>query len=76
MNYSKEEICKLIKSKLSKLYIHYAEFDKDLDQRNYIVSYDKINKKGFKTNINIEKGLDELIKSFNLLTKKSNYSNI
>tara|TARA_B100000989_G_C19527282_1_gene467622 strand:- start:2266 stop:3198 length:933 start_codon:yes stop_codon:yes gene_type:complete len=76
MNYSKEEICKLIKSKLSKLYIHYAEFDKDLDQRNYIVSYDKINKKGFKTKINIEKGLDELIKSFNLLTKKSKYSNI
>ena len=76
MNYSKEDICNLIKSKLSKLYIHYAEFDKDMDQRNYIVSYDKINKKGFKTNINIENGLDELIKSFNFLTKKNTYSNI
>jgi nucleoside-diphosphate-sugar epimerase len=76
MNYSKEDICNFIKSKLSKLYIHYAEFDKDMDQRNYIVSYDKINKKGFKTNINIENGLDELIKSFNFLTKKNAYSNV
>ena len=76
MNYSKEEICKIIKSKLPKLYIHHAEFDKDLDQRNYVVSYEKINKKGFKTKIDIEKGLDELVNSFRFLTKKSNYSNI
>ena len=39
MNYSKEAICDILKSKIKNLYVHYAEFDKDVDQRNYIVSY-------------------------------------
>jgi nucleoside-diphosphate-sugar epimerase len=76
MNYSKEQICNIIKSKLGKVYIHYADFDKDMDQRNYIVSYDKINKLGFKVSIDLNSGLDELFKSFSFLTKKSTYSNI
>jgi nucleoside-diphosphate-sugar epimerase len=76
MNYSKEQICNIIKSKLQKVYIHYADFDKDMDQRNYIVSYEKINKLGFKVSIDLNSGLDELFKSFSFLTKKSTYSNI
>ena len=76
MNYSKEEICNIIKSKLQKVYIHYADFDKDMDQRNYIVSYDKINKLGYKVSIDLNSGLDELFKSFSFLTKKITYSNI
>ena len=76
MNYSKEDICQAIKSKISKLYIHFAEFDKDLDQRNYIVSYKKINDLGFKTTIDLNAGLDELLKSYIFLTSKNRYSNI
>jgi nucleoside-diphosphate-sugar epimerase len=76
MNFSKEEICNIIKSKLKKIYVHYADFDKDMDQRNYIVSYDKINKLGFKLSIDLNSGLDELFKSFSFLTKKNEYSNI
>jgi nucleoside-diphosphate-sugar epimerase len=76
MNFSKEEICKLLQKKIDKLYIHYAEFDKDVDQRNYIVSYKKLNKKGFTTKINISNGIDELIESFKLLNKNKNYTNI
>jgi nucleoside-diphosphate-sugar epimerase len=76
MNYSKEAVCNLIKSKIPKLYIHYAEFDKDIDQRNYIVSYSKINNFGFKTKINLESGIDELLRSFKFLRNKNNYSNV
>ena len=37
---------------------------KDPDQRNYYVSNKKIEKKGFKAKIKIEKGIDDLIKIF------------
>lgn len=76
LNFSKQQICDKIKNKIQKLYIHYAEVDKDMDQRNYIVSYKKIKKIGFKTKISIDEGLDELIKSIPLLKKNKNYSNI
>ncbi len=76
MNYSKEQICNLLKNKIKNLYVHFAEFDKDIDQRNYIVSYKKLNKLGFKTKINMNDGIDDLIKSFKLLNKNKNYSNI
>ena len=76
MNYSKEAICDILKSKIKNLYVHYAEFDKDVDQRNYIVSYKKIQSKGFRTKININDGIDELIKSFELLNRQQKYSNI
>ena len=76
MNFSKEEICTILKKKIKNLYCHFAEFSNDADQRNYIVSYKKINDKGFYTKININDGIDELIKSFNLLSKNKNYTNI
>lgn len=76
MNYSKEEVCNILKSKIKNLYVHYAEFDKDVDQRNYIVSYKKIQNKGFKTSIDINDGIEELIKSFDLLNRQQKYSNI
>ena len=76
LNYSKEEICLIIKQKLPKVYIHFAEFDKDVDQRNYIVSYKKINDAGFRTSMDLNTGLDELFKSFVFLHNKKKYSNI
>lgn len=76
MNYSKAEVCDLLKEKVERLYVHYAEFDKDVDQRNYIVSYKKLNDMGFSTEMNIHNGIDELINSYKLLNKYKNYSNI
>jgi len=63
MNYSKGEICKMIKDRTN-CYVHYADFDGDADKRDYIVSYDKINKLGFDTTIGVEEGIDELLTIF------------
>jgi nucleoside-diphosphate-sugar epimerase len=53
MNFSKEDIALMIKQRID-YYLHFAEIGKDEDQRNYEVSYEKINKAGFHTTIGID----------------------
>ena len=61
MNYKKIEIAKIIQ-KYTKCFIYNAEFSTDLDKRNYEVSYKKINSKGFKCKILLEKVIEGMIK--------------
>lgn len=75
MNFSKEDICLIIKSKVNH-YLHFAEVGHDLDQRDYIVSYDKINKLGFHTNISMQEGIDELIKVSAVIEVADPYRNV
>ena len=75
MNYSKEQICLQIQNKI-KFYLHFADFEKDEDERNYIVSYDKISKIGFKPEITLEDGLNELIEISKILQIENKYSNV
>lgn len=75
LGYSKEDICNLI-SKYLKVYIHYNEIDKDADQRNYSVSYEKINSLGFEATLTAEDGIRELIRTIPALNIKSQYSNV
>ena len=74
MNYSKGDVCKLIQSK-SDCYVHYADFDNDADKRDYVVSYDKINKLGFDTTIDVEQGISELFTVFPLVSIQNKYRN-
>ena len=76
MNYSKKDICEIIKKSLPNTYFNYADVDGDPDKRNYIVSYKKINDLGFDTTISLDEGVNELIKSFPLIRIKSNYHNV
>lgn len=76
MNYSKKDVCEVIKKILPNSYFNYADVDGDPDKRNYIVSYEKINNLGFDTTITLEEGVNELIKSFPLIKIKSNYHNV
>jgi nucleoside-diphosphate-sugar epimerase len=76
MNYSKRDICEIIKSKIHNTYFNYADVGTDADKRNYIVSYEKINKLGFNTTISLEDGIDELIKAVSLIKINNPYYNI
>ena len=75
MNFTKQEIAEKIKKKID-FYLHFAEIGEDPDKRNYFVSYKKINDLGFTTTINIEEGIDELIKVMELIDIKSPYANV
>jgi len=74
MNYSKEDICEILKKKMD-LYIHYAEIGEDADKRNYVVDYKKINNLGYRTTTTVEEGIDELISVFKIVDTKKPYSN-
>ena len=60
LNFSKREICEMIKKKTD-CYVHYNDYDYDKDNRDYEVSYDKLDSLGFTIETSIEDGIDELI---------------
>lgn len=61
-NISKIDLCRRIKN-LSPTFTYIeSEIGSDPDKRNYVVSNEKIEKIGFKTQINLDAGIQELIK--------------
>lgn len=75
MNISKEGICNLI-MKYTSCHLHFVDNGYDIDQRDYIVSYEKIRNIGFKTKISIEEGIKELVEAYKLINIKNPYSNV
>lgn len=75
MNYSKEQVALEIKKKVD-FYLHFAEVGEDPDKRNYYVSYEKINKLGFRTSISLQQGIDDLIRGLRVIRISNKYSNI
>ena len=74
-NLSKLELCQEIQKQIPKFTFIEAKVGKDPDQRNYIVSNDKIESTGYKPAHGIQDGIEELIKGFTTI-KKSGYSNV
>jgi nucleoside-diphosphate-sugar epimerase len=74
-NLSKMELCLEIKKQVPDFYITEAEIGEDQDKRNYIVSNDKIEATGFKTEHSLSMGITELIKGYQIINK-SQFSNI
>lgn len=74
-NLSKLELCSKIKNHIPDFVFFEEKIQKDLDQRNYIVSNKKIEKTGFTTNFSLDNGIEELIKGYQILNTK-NFSNI
>ena len=70
-NLSKYELCELIKEFLPDLEIYKSATGKDPDQRNYLVSNEKIEKKGFKPKVSIKDGINELIKGLKIFNTKT-----
>lgn len=65
-NISKEELCKAIQALLPEFTFLDAPLAKDPDQRNYIVSNEKIENRGMKASISLSDGIAELIKGLKM----------
>jgi nucleoside-diphosphate-sugar epimerase len=74
-NLSKRELCERIQKYVPGFIFQEAMIGKDPDQRNYIVSNEKIEKTGFKPAYSLDSGIQELIKGYSML-KNTRYSNI
>jgi len=68
-NLSKADLAMKIKEHVTSLYIHYAEVGSDPDRRNYIVSNEKINRKGFIARHSLDEGIQQLLKAYRMLPR-------
>lgn len=74
-NLSKIELCQLIQKAVPQFYFTEAPLGKDPDQRNYIISNEKIGRKGFRAQTSLISGIQELLKAYEIV-KKNEYSNL
>jgi nucleoside-diphosphate-sugar epimerase len=74
-NVSKMELCIEIQKHIPSFVYLEAPLAKDPDQRNYIVSNDKIEATGFKPKHSLGMGIQELIKGYAMI-KNNKYGNI
>ncbi|MBV5277998.1 MAG: NAD(P)-dependent oxidoreductase [Campylobacteraceae bacterium] len=74
-NLSKLELCEIIKKQVPNFTIMEAEIGKDPDQRNYIVSNEKIEATGFKPKFSLDIGIKVLLKGYTIINN-SKFSNV
>jgi nucleoside-diphosphate-sugar epimerase len=74
-NLSKMELALEIKKQIPEFYITESEINKDPDQRNYIVSNDKIEATGYKPDVDLQMGITELLQGFKLMNTNQ-YANV
>lgn len=74
-NLSKKELCDAIRRQVPDFVYLDAPVGKDVDQRNYIVSNEKIEKTGFRPQYSLDGGITELLKGYTMI-KNSQYGNI
>jgi len=75
LNFTKEDIVLLIKKRVNFL-VYFAEFGQDEDKRDYEVDYSRVRATGFETQVDIERGLGELIDGLQLLEIRNPYGNV
>lgn len=71
-NLNKLQLAETIKKFIPDLVIVQNEFKKDLDQRNYRVSNEKIESFGWAPNFSLESGIEELISGYQQIIKHKN----
>jgi nucleoside-diphosphate-sugar epimerase len=74
-NLTKRELAEKIKEHIPELVIISSEIGEDPDKRDYIVSNEKLEKMGWKPMKNLDDGIIELIKCYNII-RVNKYSNI
>jgi len=75
LNYSKEEIAHIIKKQLPETVIINSTLA-DPDRRDFIINFDKIAGLGYKTEISLELGVEELIQLYSWFRHYSPFSTI
>jgi nucleoside-diphosphate-sugar epimerase len=73
-NLSKLELAEKIKDHIPNLVIKQDEFKKDFDQRNYIVSNEKIESLGWKPMYDLDYGIKQLIHAYDIVITHNNRS--
>jgi nucleoside-diphosphate-sugar epimerase len=73
-NLSKLELAETIKRYVPKLVIKQDEFKEDFDKRNYIVSNEKIESLGWSPEYDLDYGIKQLIKAYQLVINYNNRS--
>ena len=74
-NLSKRELCQQIQRHLPSFVFVESDIGRDPDQRDYIVSNDKIERTGYKPQYSLDDGIRELIKGFAMI-RNTKYSNV
>ena len=74
-NVSKKELCEAIQKQVPDFTFIDAPIGKDPDQRNYIVSNEKIEATGYRPQVSLDAGIRELIKGFTMI-RNTKYGNV
>lgn len=74
-NLSKKELCEKIREFVPNLYYHAAPIGKDPDQRDYIVSNEKLEALGWAPKHSLESGIRELVGAFSII-KHNQFANV
>ena len=74
-NLSKLELCEEIKKHVKEFYYMESKIGEDPDKRDYIVSNEKIESKGFKPQKSLSDGIEELVKGYQIV-KRNEYANV
>jgi nucleoside-diphosphate-sugar epimerase len=74
-NLSKWELCEAIQKHVPELYFTAADIGRDPDQRNYIVSNQRIETAGYTTTVTLDEGIEELVKGYQVI-RRTQYSNV
>ena len=74
-NISKWELCEVIRQYVPNFTFMVAEVGKDPDQRNYIVSNQRIESTGYRTTIGLHAGIQELLRAYQVI-RRQQFSNV
>ncbi|MBN1870598.1 MAG: NAD(P)-dependent oxidoreductase [Candidatus Omnitrophica bacterium] len=74
-NLNKLELCAEIKRHVPEFYYVESKIGEDPDKRDYIVSNEKIEKAGFKPQVSLSAGIQELVKGYKII-KRNQYANV
>ena len=75
MNHTKEDIARIVQRHVD-YYLHFAEVGEDPDKRDYEMSHAKIEATGFAVTIDMDAGIQELVKGMSTVAGFNPYTNL